>query len=109
MKNGNSAAVLDETKEQVKHEEPPPGFPPAEPEAEQRPEKPTEWRVNGIAFGITLGKWRGKNLVVDRSSPPDKLIVLYAKDDEEPMPWGRALEELLADLLAKAEAAGDGS
>jgi len=68
-------------------------------------EKQTEHRVDGVAILVTLGQWRGRTKVGERSSDPQRALLLYAKDDDEPLPWGRALEELLEDLLAKAEAA----
>lgn len=64
-----------------------------------------EYRINGVAVSITVGVWRGDKLV--NQLTPDRPLLLFPKDDEEPLPYGRALEELLAEFLAKAqEAAG---
>ena len=111
MENGKrpgGTALVEKDAEEVRLDSLPPVEPPVESEPELRPEQSTEYRINRIVLHATLGKWRGRRVVLEAQTNPQEPLCLFAKDDDEPLPWGRALEELLAELLAKAEAAAEG-
>ena len=58
-------------------------------------EKPDlEYRINAIEVRLVVGVWRGPKLL--NQFTPDRPLIVFAKDDEEPLPYGRSLEELLA-------------
>jgi hypothetical protein len=64
--------------------------------------KMTEHRIDGVQLTVTLGEWRGKIKVGEKAT--GQAIGLFAKDDGEPLAWGRALEELLERLIERANA-----
>lgn len=70
--------------------------------AEEKAIEAREYRINAVEVKITLGVWRGPKCVNQLS--PDRPLLVLAKDDEEPLPYGRALEELLEELLTKTAA-----
>jgi hypothetical protein len=62
-----------------------------------------EHRVDEVALIVKVGRWRGCTKVGEHAMRPEQALLLYAKDDDEPLPWGRALEELLTELLQRFE------
>lgn len=65
-------------------------------------EPQTEHRVDGVQLVVTLGQWRGSVKVGEKST--GQPVALFAQDDDAPLPWGRALEELLQRLIDRANA-----
>jgi hypothetical protein len=64
------------------------------------PQPPLEVSIDRIELHVAIGQWRGR-LKVAELVPPNALL-LFAKDDGAPLAWGRALEELLENLLVNA-------
>lgn len=74
-----------------------------EPEEPMPPEPELELRIDRVEILVEFGKWRGKNSVgaVAPQSQTGSWRV-FAKDDKQPYPWGRAVEEVLNDLFQGA-------